>query len=770
MMQKEHFPDRTFKQVSRRYLKLMERKKTGTGKGGTKRTKNGGDGNNKQAKRQKTSGGVSVLEQLDSDDSSSGIGEDGYESEPDSSTICGLCRGKLTESPRQVKDPMLSSLVEPPPGSLAARQKKYIHTPCCKAADSGVPLVQCSNATTTMFTLSPEANSKKRSSGPRQKIACPHPKYHLACSAIPVGSRLYRDAVTEHYINTCSKSCGKTSSIGGLKVKEDDDRKMAAVSSGKSDNKIGATADGDDDGDDTDRPQTHFEAEQVLRGYLCPYCDVEGTSHYLIEYFEAYRRSKTRFCKDDEAVDRVSPASELGRKCLEYVISMAASSHIKLPAKTLPGGKSKILSPCKMMAIGNGGKTVGAAATVSSASSASTKAEMALQTISEVQLPHIGRLLAGISRDDEEGAGSAIGGEALLDPSFFVGQPIRLYNPIEDAYHVGRIVDWKTVAATTKSSGEVPDSSAGGETTAGTEEDESSRKKKSKDESMGEKPANANVTDTSKAASSAASIDTQKRGRGRPKKPVKGHRNSKVSTPRSRKGTSLSAAAKANERQSIPLDARPLDTIDKAIARTQYLVRFRAGIDGRKVPVHQWMFLEEHAVSVGVGLVWVNPSGQTGTKVASDIETSDNTQEASDVKAPGTISKLSVHYRPAQIVVRSALEMLPVKKLNTFKRGDDVSAMAFFFSRDFHFSVLRFGQGVPDSAAAAIGASGDTDSDSNRPTMVAAHFARPPSDMRKAIRAFPIDDAGLVSSMSMATMEREEQRRVREFHKLSFVR
>ena len=99
-----------------------------------------------------------------------------------------------------------------------------------------------------------------------------------------------------------------------------------------------------------------------------------------------------------------------------------------------------------------------------------------------------------------------------------------------------------------------------------------------------------------------------------------------------------------------------------------------------------------------------------------------------------------------------------------------MAAMAFFFSRDFHFIVLRFGQGVTDSAAAAIGASGDTDSDSNRPTMVAAHFTRPPSDMRKAIRAFPIDDAGLASSMSMATMEREEQRRVREFHKLSFVR
>jgi len=473
-MQKKHFPDRTFKQVSRRYQKLMERKK-----GGTKNTKRGGDGDTKQkggdrghsAKRQKMSGGAAMAEEIDSDGSSDN-GEDGYESEPDVSTICGLCRGKLMESPRKWKDPILSSLAKPPPESLSAKQKKYIHTPCCKAAESGVVLVQCSNATTTMFTLSPDKNSTKRPTNPRQKMACPHPKYHLSCSAIPVGSRLYRDAVTEHYINTCGNSCGKTSSIGGLRVKEDDDRKMAAAPTEKAGNGCNAKIGNDDYDDDTDRPQSHFEAEQVLRGYLCPYCDVEGTSHYLTEYFEAYRKSKTRFCKDEEAVDRVAPASELGRKCLDYVISMAASSHVKLPAgKTVPGGKSKILSPCKMMAIGNGGKNPAAG----TASSASTKAEMALQTISEVQLPHIGRLLAGISRDDEEGAGSATGEKAPLDPSFFVGQPIRLYNPIEDAYHVGRIVDWKIVAATTKSGGEVPVRSAKRET--GTEEDEPPQKK-----------------------------------------------------------------------------------------------------------------------------------------------------------------------------------------------------------------------------------------------------------------------------------------------------
>jgi len=213
-------------------------------------------------------------------------------------------------------------------------------------------------------------------------------------------------------------------------------------------------------------------------------------------------------------------------------------------------------------------------------------------------------------------------------------------------------------------------------------------------------------------------------------------------------------------------EARPLDNIDKAIARTQYLVRFRAGIDGRKIPVHQWIFLEEHAVSVGVGLVWADPSGQTGD----NTEASDETQKASNMKATATISKPSVHYRPAQIVVRSALEMLPVKKLNSFKGGDDVSAMAFFFSRDFHYTVLRFGTSVTGSAA-ANGSSADTDSRSAiQPPMVAADFARPPPDLRKAIREVPIEvDAGLVLSISMGTMEREEQRRVREFHKLPSV-
>ena len=695
----------------------MERKNAPSKKkGGDKNNYNGGgDGDRKDkgssgrsngAKRQKTNSNGINMEIVSDDDHE----EEGYESEPDVSTICGLCRGKLTEPPRPFHDPMLSSLAQMPPESLAIKQKYIVHKPCCSAAESGVALVQCSNAQSTMFTLSPDKASKKRLSSPRQKMACPHPNYHLACSAIPVGTRLYRDAVTEHYIKMCGNSCGKSSSIGGMVVKEGDERKMAALSgstAGDGNNNTDIDNDEDED-DDQGQPQTHFEAEQVLRGYLCPYCDVEGTSHYLIEYFEAYRRSKTKFCQDQEAVDRVAPATELGRKFIEHVISKASSNHLE-PGKGLPRGKSKILSPSKLMGIGNGGKIPAAAGT----SPGLSKEEVALQTISEIQLPHVRRLLSGIARGDDE---SAISEDIPVDPTFFVGQPIKLYSPIEDAYHVGRIVDWRSVPSTTKSGGEVEDEGSSTPQT-GAEEDEPPKKKSKKP-----------------------------KGKGKSKQDKQANRNEASPTNTT---TSSSASSGANK-------------FDNAVGRTQYLVRFRAGIDGRKIPVHQWMFLEEHAVAVGVGLVWANPSGQTGDKAVTSNEASDNTQKASNVKV---IAKPRMHFRPAQIVVRSILEMLPVKKLNTFKEGDDLFALAHYFHCDFHFAVLKFDRSIAGDAGAANG--GSAASPELSVTMVAADFVRPPTNLQEAIREARIDDdASLVLSISMATMEREEERRARHFHKL----
>jgi len=59
-------------------------------------------------------------------------------------------------------------------------------------------------------------------------------------------------------------------------------------------------------------------------------------------------------------------------------------------------------------------------------------------------------------------------------------------------------------------------------------------------------------------------------------------------------------------------------------------------VDGRKAAVHQWIVLEEHALSVGIALV----RGYLGTL-------------DSDEK-----------WRPGQIMLRTALEMIPVREIN----------------------------------------------------------------------------------------------------------
>ncbi|GMI03124.1 hypothetical protein TrRE_jg5843 [Triparma retinervis] len=86
----------------------------------------------------------------------------------------------------------------------------------------------------------------------------------------------------------------------------------------------------------------------------------------------------------------------------------------------------------------------------------------------------------------------------------------------------------------------------------------------------------------------------------------------------------------------------------------EFLVRFRSGTAGRKVPVHRWIVLEEHAVAVTCAVVW---------------------GEAKDRP-----------WWPAQVVVRSSLEILQDFLCDEADGvdvagggGEDVVGCAFFF-------------------------------------------------------------------------------------------
>lgn len=536
------------------------------------------------------------------------------ESKRSSSSVCGICRGLLSEPP--------SSLSPNSPEGVS-RQAVY-HESCCPDATRGVAIVVCMNArnAAAMFTEeqggrsgqsdSPRNGSRKkrarRESEPDSEnsdMSCLHPYYHLSCVSIPIGSRLYRDALTEHYARMCRGRC-RASKRSCLKTKSSVSS-LSITPTSMSLSPLLPPVVGN----------TECEDRQIRRGFLCPYCDVEGTSHYLVEYFEAYRKAKTKFCHDDEAVDRVCPASKLGRAFVLMLLAKGATANAE-------------------------------------AFSASTTQNICSTTSgvfksSEVRLD----LMEKITKSIANVAGTADNilhtPRRQLHPSDLVGQPIRLFNPIEDAYHVGRIVDYKTI-----------------------EEVE------------------------------------------------------------------MNPSLSPNSRSSVESYR-----FDDAIGRTQYLVRFRAGVDGRKIPVHQWIFLEEHALNVGVALVW----GDTGT--AANVKC-DNTSGCEDI---------SLHHRPAQVMFRTAIEMIPVKGLNESPLSTKTSALAYFFGKDFHHAVLHFEhhEGIRD---------GVRSKEVSCSKFVASDFLRISNQLKTMLRQAPYDDNDLAKAIALASMESEEQRRIRQFLKL----
>ena len=165
-----------------------------------------------------------------------------------------------------------------------------------------------------------------------------------------------------------------------------------------------------------------------------------------------------------------------------------------------------------------------------------------------------------------------------LDSSFFVGKPVRIFCTFDNKYHVGRIIDWRTQQPILDPSNYRLNLSV------------LKRKRcneKKKNESTAVSQTSANVVSCS-------------------------HQHH--------------PSQKQDEMKNNPIP----------LSRAEFLVRFCAGVDGRKAAVHQWIVLEEHALSVGIALV----RGYLGTL-------------DSDEK-----------WRPGQIMLRTALEMIPVREIN----------------------------------------------------------------------------------------------------------
>jgi len=161
-----------------------------------------------------------------------------------------------------------------------------------------------------------------------------------------------------------------------------------------------------------------------------------------------------------------------------------------------------------------------------------------------------------------------------------------------------------------------------------------------------------------------------------------------------------------NEKSKAPKTGKDADSLQGV----EFLVRFRPGLDGRKVPVHQWIYPEEHAVAVGLSVVWAK-------------------------------EKKGRPWWPGQVLCRSALEVLSTGGLKVaspvYEKGKDgYAALTCFFGDDSRC--------VLDVRSSTV--------DLFSPSFV--------EQMGK------VGDRAMAVSIAMAVVENEEQRRIQEWCKL----
>lgn len=362
--------------------------------------------------------------------------------------------------------------------------------------------------------------------------------------------------------------------------------------------------------------------------FICPACDVEGSSRYLLEYFEKFHAMKKNFYADYlGGSKKFNSGEKRGERADESVESR--TGEIFLWHLLTDNCGDRVITDWNA---------------------------------SEIQLLCISRVLTYLSKELQQQRKEDHNirrekrqkNELKVDPSYFVGMPIRLFNPIENSYHSGRIIDCKLNAPY------------------------------------------------------------------------------KIDPPLSEtKPSAFDASFPEPDMNKL---------VDENIVRTKFLVRFRHGCEGRKISVHQWIYLEEHAVVVGGEICWA--------KVENEYDVKDN--DCSDVKSARSMDRTAEErhfrspYRPVQISFRSLLEMCPVDEL-------DSVVIAMGFGRDVTHIRMTLDHNMNEMG---------------QPSCFPFTFSNPPW-LDQILSRARLSDEDVVLGVAMACMEKEEERRVRSWSNVS---
>jgi len=312
--------------------------------------------------------------------------------------------------------------------------------------------------------------------------------------------------------------------------------------------------------------------------YICPNCDIQGSSQYLMEYLEPFhtkrppQKTETLKCSEIQ-LSRISQILQL------YSLEIEAS-HIQ--TNTDEHCKDLTNRPKLQKRLFH--KSIYVPDVIQENNSSKR------HSVSSTSSSNL---------FDSNHANDQLQYKAI--PSVLVGQPIQMYCPIDNIYHLGRIIDWR----------------------------------------------------------------------------IKGE----------------------NDHEQKFTKTSQNDQVE--LMKYEFLARFRSGSDGRNVALHQWIRLEDHAIMVGISLIWIrllqviendedNDDDNLNTTVSEGIKKNETEKDSPKIKPA---AKVKETWRPAQIMLRSGLEMSVIEnqmkseQTNQLKnrentRTNKLFAFAFFIGKE----------------------------------------------------------------------------------------